>query len=143
MFGTFLSQRFNNKPLTVVGDGNQRRDFVYVDDVVNALIKAATTYSTLEVLDIGTGIAPTVIEIARVIAANGGEIEHIPKRPGEPYETRANPTPAFNQIGWRADIQWREGLVKMIKNASQWKSSYVWTSDSIKKATKAWFDHLS
>ena len=43
MFGTFLTQKLRKKPFTVVGDGNQKRDFTYVTDVVDALIKSANS----------------------------------------------------------------------------------------------------
>ena len=55
MFGVFLAQKINKKPLTIVGNGKQTRDFTYVSDVANAFYKAATSKIFHEIFNVGTG----------------------------------------------------------------------------------------
>src|SRR6187399_1580058 len=87
VFGVFLAQKLANKPYTVVGDGTQRRDFLYASDVANAFYLAATTNKNGEVYNLGAGNPQSV---NRLIELLGGEKIHIPKRPGEPDCTWAD-----------------------------------------------------
>ncbi|MCH7721011.1 MAG: NAD-dependent epimerase/dehydratase family protein, partial [Planctomycetes bacterium] len=86
VFGTFLAQKLAGKPLTVVGDGTQSRDFVFVSDVVNAFVMAAESNLSGEVLNVGSGKA---YAISRLVELIGGELTYIPKRPAEPDRTNA------------------------------------------------------
>ena len=84
--GLFLEQKKAGKPLTIVGDGLQRRDFTHVSDVVEANIDAMMcNFSGIEI-NIGTGKNTSVIELANMIS---DKIEYIPERPGEARETLA------------------------------------------------------
>ena len=95
--GLFLEQKKAGKPLTVVGDGEQRRDFTHVSDVVEANIDAMMcNFSGIEI-NIGTGKNTSVIELANMI---GGEIEYIPERPGEARETLASVYKAAIALNW-------------------------------------------
>lgn len=86
--GIFLRQNKAGEPMTIVGDGEQRRDFTHVDDVVEANIRAAT-YSDVvgETINVGTGTNHSVLEIAKRI---DGEVKHIPARKGESRVTLAD-----------------------------------------------------
>ena len=86
-FGVFLAQRANGAPLTVVGDGTQVRDFVFVSDVVEAFMIAAASDLRGEVFNVGSGLPQSVNRLAQLI---GGPVIHILKRPGEPDATNAD-----------------------------------------------------
>ena len=86
VIGLFEEQKKRGEPLTIVGDGEQRRDFTHVSDVVNANLCAMMTNWT-GVMNIGTGKNHSVNEIAAMISDN---IVNIPARDGEARETLAN-----------------------------------------------------
>ena len=86
VMGVFLAQKLKNKPLTIVGNGSQRRDFTYVTDVVSAIIKSAKSKIHGEIFNIGSGRTVSVNYLAKLIK---GKKVFIPKRPGEPNITFA------------------------------------------------------
>jgi len=113
VIGIFMRQQSKNEPLTVVGDGEQRRDFINVDDVVNANILAATTeiddnlYGTI--FNVGSGKNYSVNQIASMISSN---ILHIPERIGECKITLADNTKLSQTFGWKPQVdleQWIRG----------------------------------
>lgn len=142
VFGTFLAQMANGQPLTIVGDGTQRRDFTYVTDVVDAFVKAAEGNVSGEIINIGTGSSPTptVNTLAKLL---GGETVHIPKRPGEPQLTQANINKAFNLLNWLPEVTFEDGVAIMKELIPQYKDAPLWTPEKIEKATKPWFEALS
>ena len=87
VFGVFLAQKLKGKPLTVVGDGTQRRDFLYVTDVARAFYLAATSPVAGEIFNLGAGKPQTVNRLVELL---GGERVDLPKRPGEPECTWAD-----------------------------------------------------
>lgn len=95
----FEKQKENESPLTIFGDGEQTRDFVYVDDVCNALIAGAmeTEPQKGEVYNVGTGKSYSINEIAKMI---GGATEHLPAVNGEARNTLANISKAKANLGW-------------------------------------------
>ncbi len=140
VFGVFLAQKLANKPFTVVGDGNQTRDFTYVTDVVDALILAAQNIKVGDIYNVGSG---KTISINRLVELLEGEKNYIPKRPGEPDYTFADIKKIKNDLGWEPKISIEEGVKKVVKNIDYWKNAPVWTPDSIATATKEWFKYLS
>ena len=68
VFGVFLAQKLANKPLTIVGSGNQTRDFIHVYDLVEAIIKAAKKGKSGEAYNVGSGKETSVNLIAKIIA---------------------------------------------------------------------------
>jgi UDP-glucose 4-epimerase len=107
VIGIFLRQRAAGEPMTIVGDGTQRRDFTYVGDVVEANIRAATItqpqdYEWGRVYNIGTGRNYSINEIAALM---GGEVSFIPARPAESKLSLANASKAQNEIGWSAKVR--------------------------------------
>ena len=139
MFGVFLAQKIAKKPLTIVGDGNQTRDFVHVYDLVEATIKAAELGKKGEIYNVGGGKEISVNYIAKLI---GGEKISIPKRPGEPDRSLADVTKIKSDFKWQPKISIDEGVGMLLKNIQDWKDAPVWTPKSIEEATKAWFKHL-
>lgn len=140
VFGTFLAQKLADRPLTIVGDGTQTRDFTYVTDVVEALLRVAESNTAGEVFNVGSGQSYSVNHLADLI---GGERVHIPKRPGEPDRTFADITKIEKYLGWRPRIKFEEGVKTMLKNIHLWKNAPVWTPQTIQKATQKWFEYLS
>jgi UDP-glucose 4-epimerase len=106
VIGIFLRQRSAGEPLTIVGDGNQRRDFTYVGDVVNANIAAAFTDVDSDaygqVYNIGTGINYSVNQIARFISDNK---INIAPRPGETRYSLANNQKFKKTFGWEPTMK--------------------------------------
>ena len=113
VIGIFNEQSKNNKPLTVVGDGKQKRDFTHVSDVVNANVLAATKNIDAkyfgQIFNIGTGKNYSVNEIAKMFSEN---ITYIPERLGEAKETLADISKAKNILGWEPKITLIDWLQK-------------------------------
>ena len=139
VFGVFLAQKLKNKPATVVGDGNQTRDFVYVADVASAFIKAATSGIKNEIFNVGSGNPQSVNRITSLL---GMEKVYIPKRPGEPDSTWADITKIKSLLGWVPQISFEEGIDRILENIDYWQDAPVWTPQSIKEATSEWFKYL-
>lgn len=139
VFGTFLAQKLAGKPFTVVGDGTQSRDFIYVSDVVNAIEAAMHTDYTGKIYNVGTGKPETILKLTKLL---GGEAIHIPERPGEPKITQANITKIKTELGWEPKVSFEDGVAIMLKNIDYWRKAPVWTPETIAKATKEWFNHL-
>ena len=85
-------------PYTVVGDGNQTRDFTYVTDIANAIIIAGNEGKNGNVYNIGSG---QTVSINKIVELLGGEVVNIPKRPGEPDCTFANIAKIIEDTSWR------------------------------------------
>lgn len=139
VFGVFLAQKLAGKPFTVVGDGTQTRDFTYVTDVVDALIRAAESDVTGEVFNVGSGVTSSITSLADLL---GGPVVHIPKRPGEPDHTFADIGKIERELGWRPKVALAEGVSAMLQDIEDWRDAPVWEPDSIARATREWFRYL-
>ena len=109
VIGLFLKQRENNQPLTIVGDGTQRRDFTNIQDVVNANILAMTTELDTygEVFNVGYGQNYSVNEIAGMISDN---VTFISARPGEAKETLSDTNKIKTQMGWEPKVNLQDWI---------------------------------
>ena len=139
VFGVFLAQRLSNKPLTIVGNGKQTRDFVHVYDLVNGLILAAKKGKPGEAYNIGGGKEVSVNYIAKLI---GGNKIFIARRPGEPQRSLASIKKIKTKLKWKPKISMKQGVNELIKNIKHWNKAPVWTPKKIKYATKEWFKYL-
>lgn len=139
MFGVFLAQKRAGKPLTVVGDGCQTRDFTYVTDVAAAFAAAMRSELRGEILNVGSG---TTVAVNRLVALLGGDVVHIPKRPGEPDCTFADVSRIERLLGWRAQVTIDAGVARMLERIDDWRDAPVWEPTSIARATAGWFAHL-
>jgi len=139
VFKVFLKQKLANKPLTIVGDGNQTRDFTYVTDVVRANLRAAQSDLNGKIFNVGTGKPQSINFLADLI---GGETTHIPKRPGEPDSTHADISEIKEKLGWEPEVSFEQGVKIMLENIDYWKEAPLWTPKKIEKATKTWFKYL-
>ena len=109
----FLKQRSDGQKMTVVGDGEQTRDYVYVSDVVMANIKAMESkIKNGECINIGMGRQVSVNEIANLI---GGETTNVPERPGEMQAIQADNTKAKNLLGWEPTVKLEDGIGELKK----------------------------
>lgn len=106
VIGIFLRQRASEEPLTIVGDGHQRRDFTHVSDVVMANVLAATSPIDSkffgEVFNVGTGTNYSVNQIAGMISKNK---INLPPRPGESRVTLANNQKIQKVFGWKPTVK--------------------------------------
>jgi UDP-glucose 4-epimerase len=141
VFGVFFKQKLEGVPLTVVGDGTQRRDFLYVTDVANAFRRAGETDVTGEIYNLGGGDPPSVNRLVELIG--GGDISHLPKRPGEPETTWADITKIEEQLGWQPTVSFEDGVARMLEDIDKWRDAPLWTPETIATATKTWFEVLS
>jgi UDP-glucose 4-epimerase len=139
VLGTFLAQKLAGKPLTIVGDGTQKRDFIYVSDVADAFVAAAQSNVTQEIFNVAAGNPQTVNKLADLI---GGTRTNIPKRPGEPAVTHADISKIKKMIGWQPRVSFEEGVAKVMAHIDDWREAPVWTPDTIAEANKEWFHYL-
>jgi UDP-glucose 4-epimerase len=139
VFGVFLAQKLAGKPLTIVGDGSQTRDFTYVTDVANAFLKAAQSDVINEIFNVGSRNTYSINQLTSLL---GGEITRIPKRPGEPDCTFADTKKIESVLNWLPEVSFEQGVKNMLENISFWKGAPVWDPESIREATKEWFSLL-
>jgi UDP-glucose 4-epimerase len=139
MFGVFMKQLIEKVPLTVVGDGEQSRDFVYVTDVAKAFLLAATSESHGEIFNVGSGNPRTINEIVSILKTDS---IYLPERPGEPKVTWANIRKAKNILGWNPTVTLENGIAKMLAEINYWRTAPLWTEEKIASATSDWFKHL-
>ncbi len=139
VFGVFLRQKLANTPFTVVGDGNQKRDFLYATDVARGFWAAADTEHAGQAYNLGAGNPQSVNRLVELL---GGEKTHIPKRPGEPDCTWADITKITTELGWRPEISFEEGVAKIVAQIDHWRDAPLWTPESIQQATSSWFRYL-
>lgn len=140
VFGVFLRQKLAGQPLTVVGDGTQRRDFLYVTDVADAFLAAALTDKVNDIWNLGAGNPQSVNRLVELL---GGERQTIPKRPGEPDVTYADIGKISRELGWKPKVSFEEGVSRILANIEYWREAPLWTPEKIAEATSTWFRMLS
>jgi UDP-glucose 4-epimerase len=139
VFGVFLKQKLEGKPFTVVGSGNQTRDFTFVTDVADAFIASIKSNAEQEVYNVGSG---QTISINKIVKILNGKVSYIPKRPGEPDCTFADIRKIKKELKWSPKVKINEGIKKMLDDINYWKKAPLWTPKSISNATKLWFKYL-
>jgi len=139
VMGVFLAQKFAGKALTIVGDGEQTRDFTYVTDVAEAFYAAAHSDLSDIILNVGSGGTYSIIRLVELI---GGEKTYLPKRPGEPDCTFADIQRIGSLLNWKPQVTFEEGVGRLVAGIEAWKDAPVWTPETIHEATRTWFKHL-
>jgi UDP-glucose 4-epimerase len=113
----FAGLLLDGKPCTVFGDGAQTRDFVYVDDAVDAFVRAADRGSGL-LCNIGTGVETSVNELYTTMAEAAGvsaPAAHAPSRPGELARSALDPGRAAMHLGWEPWTDLRTGVTEVLR----------------------------
>jgi len=119
----FTEQRLNDKPMTVRGDGENRRDFTYVGDVVEANIKAGTIDNNHpqmfdgEVFNIGNGDNRSVNQLADMIGGDKINVESVV----EPKETLANNNKAREYLNWKPTMKIEDWMKTYKEKMGLWK----------------------
>jgi len=139
VFGVFLKQKLLKKPFTVVGNGQQKRDFLHVTDVANAFFKTSISNKKNKIYNLGFGKPHSINYLLSLI---GGKKIYLPKRPGEPQVTWANISKIKKDIKWKPFVSFELGVSKMLENLNEWKNAPLWNKKKINKATKIWFKYL-
>jgi UDP-glucose 4-epimerase len=140
VLGVFLAQKLHNKPFTVIGDGTQGRDFTFITDVVDALVMAAESGISNEVLNVGSS---NLYSINHLVELLGGDVVYIPKRPGEPDCTQADISKIKKMLGLEPKVSFERGIKIVLEHIDWWKEAPVWTAETIQDATEEWFKYLS
>ena len=103
----FSGKLIDGEPMKVFGDGLQTRDYVYVDDVVDAFLRAEGGTPDIT-LNIGTGREVSVLDLVRILG--GREAVHAPARTGEVQRSALDASLAATVLGWTPTVQVEEGL---------------------------------
>jgi len=113
VFSNFLTQKKRHKPLTIVGNGRQTRDFIHVDDLTNAFVILAKSNLKNKIYNLGSGKETSINKIASTI---GGKKIFISKRPGDPNRSCANISKIKKDIRWQPKISINEGIMRLFKD---------------------------
>jgi len=103
----FLKQKFKNKPLTIVGDGSQTRSFIYVSDVVAAMIKAAKSNLKNEIFNLGSDKSIKIISLVNIFK---GKKVFIPKRDGDPMHSYSDIKKIKKKLNWKPKVSIKKGI---------------------------------
>ena len=120
--------------------GDQKRDFIYVTDVVDAFKKALFSECSGYVYNVGSGKPQSINTLIKLLG--NPEKVHILKRPGEPGITHAAIYRIQQDLGWTPKVSFSEGVHEMLKNIDYWRDAPVWTPELIAEETKQWFECL-
>jgi len=118
MMATFIEAALKNEDLPVMGDGEQSSDFVFIEDVVEALMRAPRDVAIGQIMDIGTGINTPVKKVAEMIIEITGsksKIKYVPLRTGEvKVHTKADKTNAKKYLDWEPKVDLKESIKRTI-----------------------------
>jgi len=118
----FCGKILDGQPVTIYGDGTQTRDYVYVGDVVRAVVGASKSSASGIALNIGTGLETNVNDLYSTIAAIADfptKAEHAAPRPGEQKRSVISPARAQIELGWRPEKKLTDGLEETFKDCKQ------------------------
>jgi UDP-glucose 4-epimerase len=114
VLGIFLDQRRRSEPLTIHGDGSQRRDFIHVSDVVEANLAAYASDVEGTVMNVGSGTNISIQEIANLISPHQ---VHLSRRTGDAEVTLADISRIKSLLGWQPKISFAEGLGGLLEES--------------------------
>ena len=118
--GLFLRQVLSDQPVTIVGDGLQKRDFTHVDDVLEANLLAAFSPAVEDVFgetyNVGSGRNFSMLELAEMVGAKS--IDFLPQRPGEARETLANTDKIRDAFGWAPKKNLRDYIGEILEKSN-------------------------
>lgn len=143
LFSTILPQKFNDRSVITIGNGEQRRDFVYVTDAARAFLAAAESNVTNEIFNIGLGDSVSVNHILHLLNAKEDDVIRLPDRPGEPKETVALIKKANKMLRWKPAVSFDDGFASMAADTDYWKAGRVWTWEESIESQEDWYRYLS
>lgn len=132
----FLKRALAGQPIIIYGDGSQTRDFVYVDDVCDAIVLAAQADCAGEVFQIASGVETRIIDLARLIQEVVGQdtpIAHEERRQGEAYRISASIEKARSLLGYSPKMAMEEG----VKRTYDWFATHYRPSQALPDRTLA------
>jgi UDP-glucose 4-epimerase len=122
VLGIFSGNLLRGEPITIFGDGEQTRDFVYIDDVVDGWVRALKTPASRgRIINLGSGRSLSINELASAVVAafgkpaGGHQIVRKPARPGEQRSVRADVSLAKSLLDWEPSTPFAEGLAKTVR----------------------------
>jgi UDP-glucose 4-epimerase len=107
--------------------------------VADAFFRAAESDVRNEIFNVGSG---NTYAVNYLVSLLGGEVVHIPKRPGEPESTFADTGKISRVLNWHPKVSFEEGVKRMLEKIEDWRQAPVWDTASIAEATKEWFAYL-
>lgn len=119
VLGIFLGRIQRGEPITIFGDGEQTRDFVYIDDIIDGWIGALDNPEATagRIFNLGSGRPHSINDLAAMVLALHGfgpgeyDLRHAPKRPGEQRRVQADITLAREVFGWQPKTRFEDGLI--------------------------------
>jgi UDP-glucose 4-epimerase len=114
----FCHRLLTGQPPTINGDGHQTRDYVYVEDVAAANLRALACPDVTGSINVGTGVETSVNELSRALArivAVDARPEHAPARPGEQRRSCLSPALAKRVLGWTPTVSLEDGLTRTVE----------------------------
>jgi len=120
----FTDLALEGKPLTIAGDGSQCRSFIYVEDLADGIVAALAPAAANRTYNLSGDEVVTILEIAERVQENteGCEIVHTPPRPGDFPGKEISNARALEEIGWKAETSFREGVrryVEWVRNTTR------------------------
>jgi UDP-glucose 4-epimerase len=123
VLGIFMGKLLRGEAITIFGDGEQTRDFVYIDDIVDGWVRALGYEGRGNVFNLGSGHALSIKQlVAHTIEAfgtgsTGHKIQHAPARPGEQRTVQADISRARAELGWEPRTPFATGLAETMRQA--------------------------
>ncbi|WP_433435253.1 NAD-dependent epimerase/dehydratase family protein [Nonomuraea sp. CA-141351] len=137
LISKLIESALSGRPFTVLGDGKQRRDFTFVADIVRANLMAMDADVEAEVLNIGTGVTTSVLDVANLVGDIVGRpvpLEFAQAQAGEARETHADVSRAKDVIGYQPTIDLRTGLTRQVESASRSRATIMSATSSGRQA---------
>ncbi|HEX8958385.1 MAG TPA: NAD-dependent epimerase/dehydratase family protein [Solirubrobacterales bacterium] len=113
----FTDLALEGKPLTIAGDGSQCRSFIYVEDLAAGIVAALEPAAAGRTYNLSGDEVVTILEIAETVQemTGGCEIVHTPPRPGDFPGKEISNARALEELGWKAETSFREGVRKYVE----------------------------
>lgn len=136
IFSILFPQRFHNLPLTVCGDGNQKRDFVHVNDVCHAALAASESSVTGQAFNIGGGIAYTVNDLIKLIG--GANVLRVQDPRVVPDHLELDISKARQILGWEPKVKLNDGIKEMLEDIHYWSDETPLTPLDVQSRMNGW-----
>jgi UDP-glucose 4-epimerase len=123
LIATLIQRRLARRPVEIWGDGRIVRDFLHIDDLVDAMLRAAAYKGSYSVLNVGSGIGRSVLDVVAsvdtVLGTKGAEILHWPGRAVDVPTNVLDVALIRRELGWEARTEWMQGL----RGTAEWIAS--------------------